>query len=60
MFIAYNYVNHKSNKKDAILLSIIKDKLDEQITFIFQNENTIFKKLKGKFSIKTKELMDEL
>ena len=25
-----------------------------------QNENTIFKKLKGKFSIKTKELMDEL
>lgn len=29
MFIAYNYVNHKSNKKDAILLSIIKDKLDE-------------------------------
>ena len=23
MFIAYNYVNHKSNKKDAILLSII-------------------------------------
>ena len=28
MFIAYNYVNHKSNKKDAILLSIIKDKFE--------------------------------
>ena len=26
-------MSHKSNKKDAILLSIIKDKLDEQITF---------------------------
>lgn len=28
MFIAYNYVSHKSNKKDAILLSIIKDKFE--------------------------------
>ena len=28
MFIAYNYVGHKSNKKDAILLSIIKDKFE--------------------------------
>ena len=41
MFIAYNYVNHKSNKKDAILLSIIKDKLDEQITFYISKRITM-------------------
>lgn len=31
-----------------------------RLLFIFQNESTIFKKLKGKFSIKMKVLMDEL
>lgn len=48
MFIAYNYVNHKSNKKDAILLSIIKDKLDEQITFYISKRKHNIQEVKRK------------
>ena len=48
MFIAYNYVNHKSNKKDAILLSIIKDKLDEQITFYISKQKHNIQEVKRK------------
>lgn len=48
MFIAYNYVSYKSNKKDAILLSIIKDKLDEQITFYISKRKHNIQEVKRK------------
>lgn len=48
MFIAYNYMNHKSNKKDAILLSIIKDKLDEQITYYISKRKHNIQEVKRK------------
>ena len=54
ILIAYNYANHKSNKKDAILLSIIKSKLDEQITSYISKQKYNIQEVKRKIFYQTK------